>query len=225
MYLIFDYDGTLHDTAWIYWQSINSSLDILSKNGIIEPKEITLEEAAGWLGYSSYEAWDTIAPGLSEPIKEQIVKETGEKMGRLIRDGKSQLYPGVEELLETLKKAGHHLFILSNCTEDYMEYHRKAFKLDRYIEGFYPAERYGFIKKEKIFLEIKDYCVKHYGPISSGEFAIIGDRYHDIEAGILNSIHTVGCLYGSGSLEELECAEWKIGSPKELIPIVESCFR
>lgn len=224
MYLIFDYDGTLHDTALIYCKAINRTFLKLSGQGIKVPPEITVEEAAGWLGYSSYDAWEDMVPGLSEELKEQAVRETGKEMGLLIREGKSRLYPGVPEMLETLKSEGHHLFILSNCTVDYIENHRRAFGLDRFIEGYYPAEKYGFMPKTEIFGYIKDYCTNKYGPVNPGEIAVIGDRYHDIEAGNVNGAHTVGCLYGSGSPEELESAEWKIKSPEELIPLAEALF-
>ena len=225
MYLIFDYDGTLHDTAWIYWQGINGSLKTLSNEGFIKPKEITIEEAAGWLGYPSGDAWESMVPGLPKEIKERTIRETGKRMDLLIREGKSQLYPGVIELLERLKSDGHHLFILSNCTESYMESHKEAFKLERFIEGFYPAESYGYKPKTEIFKTIYEYCNEQYGPVNIEEFAVIGDRFHDIEAGIINGAHSVGCLYGSGTINELKDAEWKIQSPSGLLPIVEAGFR
>jgi phosphoglycolate phosphatase len=49
---------------------------------------------------------------------------------------------------------------------------------------------------------------------------VVGDRREDIMAAKENGMKSIGCLYGYGSREELEEAEWKIERIGDLIQIL-----
>ncbi len=49
---------------------------------------------------------------------------------------------------------------------------------------------------------------------------MVGDRFHDVEAGLANGLTTVGCLFGTGTREELKQAHHLIDSFGELKRLV-----
>ena len=75
-----------------------------------------------------------------------------------------------------------------------------------------PLLRFSTDKIEIEVLEGKDY---------TGDFIVIGDRFHDIETATKNGLKSIGCGYGYGSLEELSAADIIVNSPKEIPNAVE----
>ena len=107
--------------------------------------------------------------------------------------------------------------ILSNCRHSYMEAHRTALGLDKWVDDYFCGEDYGFIPKEDIFTLI----MQKY---PSRSFVMVGDRASDIAAGVKNGVPSVGCLYGFGSPEELAQASCTVSSPRGLVTAIEKLF-
>ena len=55
--LIFDYDGTLHNTMKIYKPSFLKAYDYLVSVGKAAPRIFADNEISCWLGYSGAEMW------------------------------------------------------------------------------------------------------------------------------------------------------------------------
>ena len=55
MNLLFDYDGTLHDTAHIYIPAFRLAYRTLVERGLAPSQDFTDEEIKSWLGYSPKE--------------------------------------------------------------------------------------------------------------------------------------------------------------------------
>ncbi|MBQ8108504.1 MAG: HAD family hydrolase [Ruminococcus sp.] len=197
--LIFDYDGTIHDSMKIYAPAFRSTVKWLSDNGYIPEKEYDDREISCWLGYNSTDMWAKFQPDLSPEIKEKARIMLGEDMAHRLDRGEGELYPNAEKVLTQLLRSGYKLIFLSNCRVDYMERHRKAFGLDRFFDSFYCCEEFDFIPKYQIFPRIaKQHC---------GDSIIIGDRYHDIEIALKNDLPSIGCGYGFGTQQELSEAD------------------
>jgi phosphoglycolate phosphatase-like HAD superfamily hydrolase len=81
------------------------------------------------------------------------------------------------------------------------------------FDGRYCAGQYQGLTKADIVKLIKE----HHG-ITSG--FMIGDRFHDVEAGLANGLTAVGCLFGTGTREELKRAHHLINGFGELQRIV-----
>ncbi len=210
--IVFDYDGTLHDTSGIYIAAFKKCYAELVRSGYAEEREFADCEITRWLGCTAAEMWNTFMPSLPENVKTQSMGIIRSEMATLINEGKSRLFDGVRDTLTALKSEGRQLVILSNCAVKYMENHRRHFALDELFDGYFCAEEYGFIPKYEIFKDIK----KNY----SGEYCMVGDRYHDFEAGTKNDALTVGCSYGFGTKSELEKADIVIGSMAELTRVI-----
>ncbi len=211
--LIFDYDGTIHESMRTYAPAFRDTMKWLSDNGYIEPKEYADSEISRWLGFNSTDMWGQFHPELDPEIRETARKMLGENMARRTENGEGSLFAGTEEVLTELKTRGHNLSFLSNCRIHYMERHRCVFELDRFFDRFYCCEEFGFIPKYEIF---RKFAHKHEGP-----FIIIGDRFHDIETATQNDLLSIGCGYGYGSPDELAAADIIVNSITEIPDAVE----
>jgi phosphoglycolate phosphatase len=143
--------------------------------------------------------WGQFHPELDPEIREKARIMLGQDMAQRVDSGEGALYEGAEEMLTELKNSGYTLIFLSNCRFHYLERHKRVFGLDRFFDYFYCCEAFDFIPKYEIFRKI--------APNHEGSFIVIGDRFHDIETAVKNSLSSVGCAYGYGSLEELSDAD------------------
>ncbi|MBR6581468.1 MAG: HAD family hydrolase [Ruminococcus sp.] len=197
--LIFDYDGTLHQSMLTYAPAFRATCKMLADMGYMPEKEYTDEEISYWLGFNSTDMWNNFLPDVPVDIKEKARVFLGQDMGQRIENGEGALYPNAEKVLEELKVQGHTLIFLSNCRVKYMERHSRVFRLRRYFDYFYCCEEYDFIPKYQIF---RLFSLQH-----KGEFVVIGDRFHDIETAEKNGLKSIGCGYGYGNPEELSVAD------------------
>ncbi|MDD5823164.1 MAG: HAD hydrolase-like protein [Firmicutes bacterium] len=206
--LIFDYDGTIHNTLGIYEPAFLAAKSWLESRALLEPQDVSTSRIAGWLGVNSIDMWNDFAPELDEENKQLASKMVGVHMAQSVEAGKACWYEGAAEVLSELRNEGYTMLVLSNCKQRYREVHMKHFDMGCYFDEFYDCERYGFIPKTEIIAEIQ----KEY----PGEYVMIGDRASDMAAGLLPGGKFIGCLYGFGSDGELDKAHALIKNIREL---------
>lgn len=206
--LIFDYDGTIHNTIVIYEAAFRRCFEWLVEEGYTEYQEIASDRIAGWLGINSREMWNSFLPQLSQEVKEAASQRVGADMVERIHAHQAVWYPKAEEVLEELKAAGYPMVILSNCKIAYREANWEEFSMYRWFSAFYDCESYGFAPKTEIIKELQ----KKF----SGPFIVIGDRYSDLECAKACKSPFVGCLYGFGKKGELEDADLTADSIENL---------
>lgn len=209
MTIIFDFDGTLHNTKRLYGCAVRKVYDWLVEGGYANEHYYSDDDLSVYLGVNAPDMWKSFMPSLPEDIKNQASMMIGQEMIRRINAGEAVLYDGIPEALDTLRGMGLKLSVLSNCRTAYMDAHRNYFGLDKWFDNYYCAEAYGFIPKEKIFLSVKKE--------SPGEaFIMVGDRASDFLVSKTHSIPFIGCSYGFGTAEELAGAGIIISSPDML---------
>ena len=206
--LIFDYDGTIHNSMLTYAPAFRDTMKWLSDNGYIAEKEYTDREISCWLGFNSTDMWNAFHPELDPEIREKARLMLGKDMAERVDSGEGALYDGAEEVLSELKKSGYTLIFMSNCRFHYLERHKRVFGLDRFFDFFYCCEAFDFIPKYEIFRKI--------APSHPGSFTVIGDRFHDIETAARNGLPSIGCAYGFGSREELSQADIIVDHIKDI---------
>lgn len=211
--IIFDYDGTLHESIKIYAPAFRKAYQYLVENKFVEDRFYSDEEISKWLGYSSKDMWNSFMPNIHPEIKAHCSNIIGSSMLTYIKEGKANLYEGALETLQYLKENGYVLIFLSNCKIEYMRAHIEAFNLDRYMDSFYCTEQYDFIPKYEIFEHIK---LEH-----EGEFIVVGDRFQDIEIAEKHNLNSIACNYGYGDKKELENATWTIDDIREIKKILD----
>ncbi|MFZ7120889.1 MAG: HAD family hydrolase [Eubacteriaceae bacterium] len=207
--IFFDFDGTIHDSIYVYKPAFQKAYDYLVENNLAKEKIWTNNEIAKWLGYNSKDMWKAFMPDLDENITKIASKIIGSEMENQIRNNSGTLYSGTIEVLQYLNDKGYILVFLSNCGTYFKNLVTDHYKLDKYFQNIICSQDYNFIPKYEILKNIKHNYPK--------EMVIIGDRIHDIEAGIKNSILTIGCSYGYGSKKEINKSNYIVNSIKELM--------
>jgi len=209
--IIFDYDGTLHDTMVIYGLAFRKAYKYLVDCELVEEKHFEDDDIKKWLGYTSVDMWNNFLPNIDDSYKDKASKMIGEEMLELTSSGRANIYDGSIDTLKVLKNRGHKLIFLSNCKIKYMNTHRKTFGLDDVFDDFYCAEEYPNTPKYEIFNHIK----KKY----TGNFIIIGDRFHDMEIAEKHNLKSIACTYGYGTYDEIKNANYKIDSIYDILNI------
>ena len=62
--LLFDYDGTIHDSLHIYVPAVQSAYDRLASLGYAAPRRWTGPQLQRWIGYPPLEMWNQFQPRL-----------------------------------------------------------------------------------------------------------------------------------------------------------------
>lgn len=210
--IIFDYDGTLHESLAIYQKAFLKAYDYLVEENLQPKRDWTAQEIGAFLGQNPKEMWGSFKPSLSDEVIQYVSSLIGEEMKAAILRGEAKLYDNTLYVLETLKKEGYHLVYLSNSKTYYMEAHRNAFELDQYFDSMICSEMYNYIPKKHILERVKQ--------AFEAPMLMVGDRIHDMETGYHNRIDTVACTYGYGTEAELKDATYHISDIKELLNIL-----
>ncbi len=206
--IVFDYDGTLHETMRIYGPAFRMNYRNLTERGLVSPKDFTDGEIAYWLGFTAADMWNTFAPQLPPEERAACSTRIQNEMQRLILNGTAQLYPEIPGILDELKRRGYGIWFLSNCKTVYLEAHRKRFDLDRWFDGYYWAEAENWAPKPVI---LRKFLNEH-----AGDAVMAGDRFLDIDAGNACGIPTIAAAYGYGSPEEYKSASAVAETPSGL---------
>ena len=199
--LVFDYDGTLHETMRVYKPGIEGAVRWLRTEHGVEVSMPSDQRIKKWLGMNTAEMWEDFMPGLSPSLKAEAGMLVGRIMLEEISAGRGRWYPGVREKLDLLRQKGYTMVVLSNCEREYADLNRKVFGMDRWFDAFYDCASYGYIAKEEIMkLVAADYGEKS-GAQAPG-FVVIGDRGSDYAAAKSVGAPFIWCAYGYGSREE-----------------------
>lgn len=210
--VIFDYDGTLHNSAKIYVDAFRTVYERMIADGAAPKKTFSDYEITRWLGYRAADMWNAFMPELSNENQRYYSKEIGQLMLKKVRHKQAVLYDGALETLAYLKNKGYHVLYLSNCGHEFMSVHAKAFHLEDYFDHMYCSGDYGERPKYEIFDVIK----KAYPP----QYLMVGDRFHDMEIAKYHKIYTAGCRYGFGTDDELHDADVLLDDIRDLQKIL-----
>ena len=148
--LIFDYDGTIHNTMGIYEPAFRKTQAMLEEEGFLSHEDVSYDRISGWLGMNSVDMWNDFAPDLSEDVKKRASESVMNMMSFDILEGKASWYEGASGQLDILKAEGYMLVILSNCRISYRDAHWKTFEMDKWFDRFYDCESFGFKPKTEI---------------------------------------------------------------------------
>lgn len=206
--IFLDYDGTIHNSIKIYGPAFRKAYNYLVNIGEAPEKKWNDEEISYWLGFSSKAMWKEFMPDIDTDIRDKASKIIGREMVSQINSRKAVLYPHAIETLRYLKAKGYNLVFLSNCSIGYRDKAKEIFGLNSYFVEMACSEEYDYISKHEILAKLK----KKYPT----DMVMIGDRFQDIEAGKKNNILTIGCNYGFHKLGELDEADIRIDSIKQL---------
>ncbi|MDO9628933.1 MAG: HAD family hydrolase [Acholeplasmataceae bacterium] len=210
--VVFDWDGTLHDSMKIYKKAFLKAYQYLVDNKHAPSKTWKDEEIQLFLGKNPKEMWESFSPELSKDVIDTVSPIISKSMEESIKNNEAVLYPGAIELLKYLKAKGYRLIYLSNSKLYYMNAMEEAFNLCDYFDIMLCSEMYQYISKKYILERVIDSVPK--------DVLMVGDRDIDIETGKYNKTFTIGCSYGYGAPNELNNADLIISDISELKEIL-----
>lgn len=207
---LFDLDGTITDSGTGIMNAIRYAV---KKYGLEEPEEEVLRSFIG--------------PPLKEEFRKifQLSETDGSRMVSLYREYygergifENRVYDGVPEMLDTLKKGGVKILMATSKPENYARIIAEHFSFAEYFDFIGGACMDG---TRTIKEEVIEYVLETCG-ISEKERSctvMIGDRMHDIVGAEKCGLHSMGVLYGYGSIDELKTAGAEmIAETPEMIP-------
>ena len=193
-YIFFDLDGTLTDPA----QGItNSFIHALKYFGREIP---SYEELCKLIGPPLPYSFETILGFPKENVMEAVAKYREYFATKGLYE--NSVYPGIPELLQSLKEKGKHLVVATSKPEEYSIKIIEYFGLSKYFD-FVCGSLMDESRSKKS--EVIAYALQRCGLSDSDKERVlmIGDRFHDIEGAKQNGLKSCGVLFGYGSREEL----------------------
>ena len=115
----------------------------------------------------------------------------------------NSVYPGIPELLSSLKQAGKKLVVATSKPEEYSVKIIEHFGLTQYFENVCGSLMNETRSKKD---EVIEYAIERNGIHDRSKILMIGDRKHDILGAKKCGLKSCGVLFGYGSLEELQTA-------------------
>ena len=209
--IFFDFDGTIHETRYIYGPALDVAKKYLDEHKIpYQGLEENLYHT--YLGYNADDMWQMVMGGNDKETIHFVSSIVGREMNSNLDKGLGRLYPKTEETLLELKERGYTLVYISNARNTYYEKVKENYKLDRFFDGFLTSQMYNELPKEEILKS-----VKHKYPVP---YYIVGDRFFDMVGGQKNNMTTIFCNYGYGKPEEGKDASYRIDSIDELLEVM-----
>ncbi|WP_164463875.1 HAD family hydrolase [Chryseobacterium sp. G0186] len=188
--LIFDLDGTLWDPRATI---INIWNDILGKHQLIQ-QPLKAEDMDQYMGLLAHDILKDIIPGISEIQVQKILSEIVSQENKVLRLQGGILYNGVEETLKSLANT-HHLFIVSNCQDGYIESFLEYYHFNDLFVDFESHGRTQKPKSENIQL------LMERNQLSTEDSVYIGDTQTDYDSATSNGLSFIFCEYGFGKLD------------------------
>ena len=213
-HIFFDLDGTLTDPA----QGItNSFIHALKYFGREIP---SYEELCKLIGPPLPYSFETILGFPKENVMEAVAKYREYFATKGLYE--NSVYPGMPELLQTLKEKGKHLVVATSKPEEYSIKIIEHFGLSKYFD-FVCGSLMDESRSKKS--EVIAYALQRCGLSDSDKERVlmVGDRFHDIEGAKQNGLKSCGVLFGYGSREELENAgaDYIVKDVMDLYKVIE----
>lgn len=189
--VLFDLDGTLTKSE----EGITkSALYAAQKMGFTG---FTQEQFKVFIGPPLFASFQKVCAMTAEQAEEAI--EIYRSRFSTIGWAENEVYPGIAQLLRSLKKNGVKMAMATAKPQEFAEKIAKKFGLAPYLDAIVGPE---FGNKH----ESKADIVRKAAALLGGTPVMVGDRRFDVEGGNANGIDTIGVCYGYGTREELEAA-------------------
>ncbi len=115
----------------------------------------------------------------------------------------NQVFDGIPELLEGIKKSGRKISLATSKPEQYAVRILEHFDLLKYFD-FVGAATMDETRSKKA--DVIKYTLDSLGVVDKSNVVMVGDRHHDIKGAVQNGLDSIGVLFGYGNQEELEIA-------------------
>ena len=213
--LLFDYDGTLVDSAQMI---IDGTIEAFNRCGLPTPKP---EEIKAGIGQKLDTAIKSYLPLGHKGMLDEVIRNYRQWYVEKDLEGKQfePLFDNIKPILELLRKDNWHLGIATNKSlrglSRGLQHHKigSLFSIIMTTDNFIPKPNKAMavhaLKKLKI---------------QNSDTFMIGDTVHDIKMGKNAKINTIGVTWGYNTQEELHQAnaDYIINDINELVKILRA---
>lgn len=204
--VLFDLDGTLVDSLDDLTDAVNHARQEFAQPPLASSIVSTM------IGKGALNLIQRALPDCSVPEINSALQLFLDYNAAHIAD-KSRLYPGVAEMLETLRNKGFRLAVVSNKNEAHSRMILESLGIRDRFENISGGDTFPEIKPSPLpLLRV----IEQLG-VAAHECIMVGDSINDIQAGNLAGIVTVGCRWGYGSSEELNQSLFIADSCNDLV--------
>ena len=202
--IIFDLDGTLWDSCRVVAESWGETL----RRAYGAAEGPGTADIRGIMGMTGEQIARALFSGYGERAGEVSMRCMREEVDYIARHG-GDVYPGVEEMLETLSRE-YPLFLVSNCQEGYIPCFLESTGFARYFRDTACEGSTGLSKAGNIALLCRRYALER--PV------YVGDTRMDEQSARAAGCAFVHARYGFG---DAECPDAAAESPLELLDLFE----
>ena len=189
--IIFDWDGTLHDTAQ---RIITSMRNAAADMNMPQPHDKSVRQI---IGLELAEAIRQIFPSLLPEQMDQMQKLFSQFC--TASQVPMPIFPGVETTLQHLKKCGTLLAVATNKTRPGLNRHIRELGWEALFHYTRCADEAPSKPNPQMILDV---CKALN--VSTAEALMVGDTTYDLEMAYAIGMPSVGVLYGAHSRQQLE---------------------
>ncbi len=128
--IIFDLDGTLWDSAYMVVKAFNDEIKNYPETDFV----LTEEMLKSQMGKTAEEIAQVFFPDLPAEKGMYLMKVCNDRECAYLARFGGKLYPSLKETLHRLQKQNIHLYLVSNCGEDYIHAFLTAHQLESFFE-------------------------------------------------------------------------------------------
>ena len=208
--IIFDFDGTLADTADLTVATMQRTIEALNL-----PKQSD-EVCRSMIGYRLEEIPSILWPDF--PVLSELFASSFREIFKITKDSYTvQLYPHVLDTLTYLKQNGVCMAVASSRSKVSLHEYLAKINIDGYFQMVVGG---GDVKNGKPAPDPVNLILSIQG-WDKDETLVVGDMNVDILMGIAAGTATCGVTYGNGSIAELKesCADYIVSDFAALIKI------
>ena len=211
--IIFDFDGTLCDTRSNIIIAFRATMEHLGL-------DMRDEETCGaTIGLTLRDGFKSMYPDFDDAKIDYCVETYRQIFAERRKELMPDLFPGVKETLEALRKRGHRMTIATSRLTDSLMLFMRHHGIDHYFEYAVGSDS---VTHHKPHPEpaLKTLAALNIAP---SEAIMVGDMPVDIAMAHNAGIRAIGVDYGNATREELEAAEadWIVDSITKIREIIK----
>ena len=211
--IIFDFDGTLCDTRSNIITAFRATMEHLGL-------EMRDEETCGaTIGLTLRDGFKSMYPEFDDAKIDYCVETYRQIFAERRKELMPDLFPGVKETLEALRKRGYRMTIATSRLTDSLMLFMRHHGIDHYFEYAVGSDS---VTHHKPHPEpaLKTLAALNITP---SEAIMVGDMPVDIAMAHNAGIRAIGVDYGNATREELEAAEadWIVDSITKILEIIK----
>ena len=208
--ILFDLDGTLTDSGE---GIINCAVFALEQLGLPVPSRTEMRSIVGPPLIDSFRRFGVPEEKLEEAVS--LFRSRYNPIGIF----ENTPYPGIRELLETLKAHGHTLCVATSKPEQMAHRVLTHFDLESYFDTVCGAS---LDESRSSKDEVIAFLLQKNG--RADNMVMVGDTKYDVLGAAAHGIPTIGVAWGYGEISEMEAAGARAiaATPEELLTLLES---